>query len=86
MKGLSEIELDEEDFEFELEEKYSVPIADEYPLFTENTNYGLNLYWAPWPFNKRTGKTRRAIDVPLVASWFKEKCPQGYPVKVRVSY
>jgi len=47
MKGLSEIELDEEDFEFELEEKYSVPIADEYPLFTENTNYGLNLYWAP---------------------------------------
>ena len=29
---------------------------------------------------------RRTCDVPLVSSWFKEHCPQGYPVKVRVSY
>ena len=29
---------------------------------------------------------RRCYDVPLLNSWFKERCPQGYPVKVRVSY
>lgn len=34
----------------------------------------------------RTGRTRRAVDVPLVNSWFQEHCPQKYPVKVRVSY
>lgn len=46
----------------------------------------INLYWAPEPYNKRTGATRRCYDIPLVSNWFKERCPQGYPVKVRVSY
>lgn len=32
------------------------------------------------------GRTRRAIDVPLVKTWYKEHCPPGQPVKVRVSY
>lgn len=29
---------------------------------------------------------RRAIDIPLVKCWYKEHCPPGHPVKVRVSY
>lgn len=33
-----------------------------------------------------SGRTRRAIDVPLVKSWYREHCPPGQPVKVRVSY
>lgn len=32
------------------------------------------------------GRTRRALDVPLVKCWYKEHCPPGHPVKVRVSY
>ena len=56
------------------------------PLYTENTVSGIDLFWAPKPFNQRTGCTRRAFDIPLVSPWFKERCPQGYPVKVRVSY
>jgi pre-mRNA-processing factor 8 len=60
-------------------------LAEE-PLFNERTVGAINLYWAPEPFNKRTGKTRRNYDIPLVSGWFKERCPQGYPVKVRVSY
>lgn len=32
------------------------------------------------------GRCRRAIDVPLVKAWYKEHCPPGQPVKVRVSY
>ena len=51
------------------------PILNEQPLFTENTANGINLYWAPAPFNQRTGKTRRACDIPLVSNWFKEHCP-----------
>ena len=62
------------------------PSFSEQPLYTQNTANSIDLYWAPSPFNKRTGKMRRACDVPLVSNWFKEHCPQGYPVKVRVSY
>mmetsp|Transcript_709 Transcript_709/g.1176 ORF Transcript_709/g.1176 Transcript_709/m.1176 type:complete len:2363 (+) Transcript_709:30-7118(+) len=62
------------------------PILEEEPLYTDNTALGITLYWAPRPFNMRSGKTRRAIDVPLVNQWFHEHCPPEYPVKVRVSY
>jgi pre-mRNA-processing factor 8 len=76
---------DEELEEFTLPDEIE-PILAEQPLYTENTSNGINLYWAPAPFNQRTGKTRRTCDIPLVSNWFKEHCPQGYPVKVRVSY
>lgn len=33
-----------------------------------------------------SGRCRRALDVPLVKSWYREHCPPGQPVKVRVSY
>jgi pre-mRNA-processing factor 8 len=49
MKGSSEIEIDDEEFDFELSDPS--PLVEEYPLFTENTNSGINLYWAPRPFN-----------------------------------
>jgi pre-mRNA-processing factor 8 len=62
------------------------PLLEETALYTENTAAGIALLWAPKPFYKRSGKTRRAIDVPLVKSWYQEHCPPQYPVKVRVSY
>jgi pre-mRNA-processing factor 8 len=62
------------------------PILDEEPLYTDKTASGIALYWAPTPFNKRSGRSRRAIDIPLVNQWFHEHCPPEYPVKVRVSY
>ena len=62
------------------------PFLEETPLFTENTASAIELYWAPHPFNKRSGRTRRAIDVPLVKSWYIEHIQPGQPVKVRVSY
>lgn len=71
--------------DFELPEHVS-PILDHYPLYTDNTSAGIALYWSPVPFNKRTGSTRRAIDIPLVKTWYQEHCPPNYPVKVRVSY
>lgn len=60
------------------------PILDEEPLYTDNTALGITLYWAPKPYNKRSGFTRRAYDVPLVNQWFHEHCPHDYPVKVNI--
>jgi len=62
------------------------PLLNDAPVYTENTASGIALLWAPSPFNQRTGRCRRAYDVPLVNCWFQEHCPPNYPVKVRVSY
>ncbi|GFH19560.1 MPN domain-containing protein, partial [Haematococcus lacustris] len=62
------------------------PLLADVPLYSESTATGIALLWAPIPFNQRSGLTRRAVDVPLVAPWFQEHCPPSYPVKVRVSY
>eukprot|EP00456_Euglypha_rotunda_P040138 TRINITY_DN3097_c0_g1_i8.p1 TRINITY_DN3097_c0_g1~~TRINITY_DN3097_c0_g1_i8.p1 ORF type:complete len:398 (+),score=60.02 TRINITY_DN3097_c0_g1_i8:98-1291(+) len=74
-----------EDISFELPTEVE-PILNSSPLYTDNTANGIALYHAPRPFNLRSGRMRRAIDVPLVKSWFQEHCPANYPVKVRVSY
>jgi pre-mRNA-processing factor 8 len=62
------------------------PILNSKELYGDNTANGIALYWAPRPFNLRTGRTRRAIDVPLIKTWYMEHCPPNHPVKVRVSY
>lgn len=53
---------------------------------TPHTAGGIALYWAPRPFSLKSDNTRRAVDVPLVKTWYMEHCPPGHPVKVRVSY
>ncbi|KAJ1868438.1 hypothetical protein LPJ78_000186 [Coemansia sp. RSA 989] len=75
----------DEDEDFVLPRGASAFLAD-IPLETDNTANGIALYWAPHPFNTRSGHTRRAMDVPLVKDWYLEHCPPGMPVKVRVSY
>ena len=62
------------------------PLAEDSPLSTDTTANGISLFWAPRPFNLRAGRTRRAVDVPLVQNWFREHAPSSHPVKVRVSY
>jgi pre-mRNA-processing factor 8 len=76
---------DDEDDDFELPEDVS-PFLKDTPLFTDTTSQGIALYWAPAPFNKRSGRAVRAIDVPLIKNWYLEHCPPDQPVKVRVSY
>ena len=62
------------------------PFLDEQELYTDNTSSAIALWWAPHPFDKRSGRMARAEDVPLVKQWYLEHCPGGQPVKVRVSY
>ncbi|XP_023634422.1 pre-mRNA-processing-splicing factor 8A isoform X2 [Capsella rubella] len=62
------------------------PLLLDTQLYTDTTTDGISLLFAPRPFNMRSGKTRRAEDIPLVSEWFKEHCPSSHPVKVRVSY
>ena len=74
-----------EDEDFELPGNFEPFMADE-ELYTSETVSAIALWWAPYPFDRRSGKMVRAQDVPLVKQWYLEHCPQGQPVKVRVSY
>jgi len=74
-----------EDEEFTLPGNMEPFLADE-ELYTTETSSAIKLWWAPYPFDRRSGKMVRAQDVPLVKQWYLEHCPQGQPVKVRVSY
>ncbi|KAJ5590506.1 hypothetical protein N7450_004478 [Penicillium hetheringtonii] len=73
----------EDDFELPGEVE---PFFEDEELYTSDTASAIALWWAPHPFDKRSGKMVRAQDVPLVKQWYLEHCPQGQPVKVRVSY
>lgn len=74
-----------EDAEFSLPADVEPFLADE-ELYTSETSSAIALWWAPFPFDRRSGRMVRAQDVPLVKQWYLEHCPQGQPVKVRVSY
>ncbi|KAG6850059.1 hypothetical protein H0H93_001609, partial [Arthromyces matolae] len=76
---------DADDDEFELPEDVT-PFLEDHPLENELTADGIALWWAPEPYNRRSGRMRRAQDIPLVKNWYLEHCPPNQPVKVRVSY
>lgn len=73
------------------EEAFELPagvepfMADE-ELYTEDTASAIELWWAPFPFDRRSGRMVRAQDVPLIKHWYLQHCPPKQPVKVRVSY
>ncbi|KAL6704670.1 pre-mRNA-splicing factor 8 [Coniothyrium glycines] len=75
---------DDED-DFQMPEDVEPFMADE-ELSTPETASAIALWWAPHPFDKRSGRMVRAQDVPLVKQWYLEHVPAGQPVKVRVSY
>ncbi|ETN37574.1 pre-mRNA-splicing factor spp42 [Cyphellophora europaea CBS 101466] len=76
-------DADEDDFELPGDVE---PFMAEEELYTEETSSAIQLWWAPYPFDRRSGKMVRAQDVPLVKQWYLEHVPSGQPVKVRVSY
>ncbi|KAF4464956.1 pre-mRNA-splicing factor spp42, partial [Fusarium albosuccineum] len=83
--GAGNIEEPEEDA-FELPVGAEPFLADE-DIENEDTSSAVELWWAPYPFDRRSGRMVRAQDVPLVKQWYLEHPPSDRPpVKVRVSY
>lgn len=79
---------DEEDEEdgFTLPAGVEPFLADE-EIDNEHTSSAIELWWAPFPFDRRSGRMVRAQDVPLIKQWYLEHPPsERPPVKVRVSY
>lgn len=74
-----------EDDEFELPEDIT-PFLEDKDLENDLTADGIALWWAPEPYSRRSGRMRRAQDIPLVKNWYLEHCPPNMAVKVRVSY
>ena len=63
------------------------PLLHDLPISTETTLPGISLYFSPRPFHLRSSHTRRILDIPVIAHWFKERIAHhNYPTKVRVSY
>jgi pre-mRNA-processing factor 8 len=62
------------------------PFLAEEELTQELTADAIALWWAPAPYNQRSGRMRRVLDIPLISSWWQEHAPTGLPVKTRVSY
>lgn len=75
-------EVDDDEFESWALPETVEPFLADTSLYSDTTASGIALMWAPAPFSQRSGRTRRACDVPLVNNWFLEHCPQSYPVKV----
>lgn len=76
---------DADNDDFALPEEVEPFLADK-ELENDITADAIALWWAPDPYNRRSGRMRRAQDIPLVKNWYLEHCPPGQPVKVRVSY
>jgi len=74
---------DEDDFEMPDELEAFMQTKD---ISNENTADAIALYWAPYPYNMRSGRTRRAQDIPMVKNFYTEHCPPDQAVKIRVSY
>lgn len=83
--GAGNDEEDEEDG-FTLPAGVEPFLADE-EIDNEHTSSAIELWWAPFPFDRRSGRMVRAQDVPLIKQWYLEHPPsERPPVKVRVSY
>lgn len=60
------------------------PFLDEQPILKDTAS--LNLLNAPYPFNRRSGKTVRAQDVAIVKSWYRQRPSRNSHIKTRVSH
>ena len=77
---------DDEEDDFELPDEVEPFLTEIDEMATDNTSDAIALWWAPFPYNARSGRTIRAQDIPLVKVWYLEHAPPDMPTKVRVSY
>ncbi|CCD23994.1 U4/U6-U5 snRNP complex subunit PRP8 NDAI_0C03340 [Naumovozyma dairenensis CBS 421] len=63
-----------------------LPLLEDEDFILPELKDAMSLYHAPYPFNRRSGKTTRAQDIALVKKWYLQHPDEKYPVKVRISY
>ena len=80
-----DITMQSGDEDFTLPPEFEILLGDE-KLVLPDTKDAIALYHAPFPFNRRSGKTLRAQDVALVKKWYLQKPESELPIKVRISY
>lgn len=68
------------------EETNDIEEFREVPVEPKGTADALDLFFAPYPFNRRRGKTIRAQDAALTKDWYLHQAPKSSNTKVRVSY
>lgn len=62
------------------------PLMDTEELVLPETKDALELYYAPYPFNRNSGTMVRAQDVALIKGWYLQHPDEKYPIKTRISY
>lgn len=62
------------------------PQGNELPVEPENTGSAIKLWWAPYPFNRSSGRNVRAQDVALMKVNYLQRAPSNQPLKVKVSH
>ncbi|SCU79447.1 LADA_0B00716g1_1 [Lachancea dasiensis] len=71
--------------DFELPQTFKAVLEDlDFEL--PDTKDALDLYHAPFPFNRRSGSTVRSQDVSLIKEWYLQRPETDVPIKVRISY
>eukprot|EP00767_Chilomastix_cuspidata_P003217 gnl/Chilomastix_cuspidata/3332.p1 GENE.gnl/Chilomastix_cuspidata/3332~~gnl/Chilomastix_cuspidata/3332.p1 ORF type:complete len:3611 (-),score=172.86 gnl/Chilomastix_cuspidata/3332:1097-11722(-) len=80
---LSETEEDEND-----EDESNLPPLPEPAYIIDDVALldGIRIFWAPPPFNRRTGFMRRAEDVPIINHWIRQHQERDPQLKTRISY
>ena len=71
---------DEDEDDFELPDEVA-PFLEDKELENDLTADAIALWWAPNPYNRRSGRMRWVQDIPLVKNWYLEHSPQTNPLK-----
>ncbi|KAL0204935.1 hypothetical protein P9112_000242 [Eukaryota sp. TZLM1-RC] len=62
------------------------PLLTGFPLNPPYSSACISLFFAPSPFNKRNGYTRRSMDVAIMKSWYKNRTGYLPDAKLRVAH
>ncbi|CAH6720476.1 pre-mRNA-splicing factor 8 [[Candida] jaroonii] len=85
----SDEESDSEESESEESGELKDELKDELkplPLEPKGSAGAVQLWWAPYPFDRTSNRTVRAQDVPLLKDWYLQRASPGQPLKVKISH
>lgn len=84
-KRRSRVAKEKTSIDYKLPENFS-PFLDDTAITSPEISGSIELLFAPYPFNRRSGHNVRAEDSTIVKSWYQQRPPRGSPLKVRISH